>query len=222
VKKVKGKKLKLVIAVPSRDEWLAKFGMSLLFMVQQLNNQIPGFAEQQAVVLNKRGSILAQMRQKIIEQALAMQATHVLFVDSDQTFPADLVHRLLQHNVPVVACNVATKTIPSSPTARAKGDTPAGVPVPTLETSTGLQKVWRIGTGVMLIDLRIFKRPGMEAPWFSQRWDETIGEYVGEDWAFCEKLESAGVHIYIDHDVSKEIGHVGTMEYDHSLVVVEE
>jgi len=42
-----------------------------------------------------------------------------------------------------------------------------------------------------------------------------------QDVFFCNKARAAGFKIWIDHDVSKEIGHVGTFEFkhDHTWVI---
>jgi hypothetical protein len=45
-----------------------------------------------------------------------------------------------------------------------------------------------------------------------------VDAYQGEDWNMCEALEKAGVPIYVDHDLSKRIGHVGTFKYTHEVV----
>lgn len=215
-----GKELRLVIAVPSTSTWCAEFGMSLLFLASHLTHQVPGFRAQQFRVHNKRGSILASMRQQLVEQALQHNASHLLFIDSDQTFPRDLVHRLLAHEKQVVGCNVATKCLPANPTARLR-DGLHGTPLYTTFESTGLVEVWRLGTGIMMLDLNLFKREGMkQGPWFDQRWDEELQHYVGEDWGFCERLEASGVKIWVDQDLSKEIGHLGMLEYHHGFVEV--
>lgn len=214
------KEVRLVICIPSRDEWYAEFGMNLLFMTNYLaaHGEIDG-KKMHYMVHNKRGSILAQMRQHQVELALQNKATHLLFIDSDQTFPRDLVHRLLAHKKQVISVNIATKVIPATTTARLPGPTNEGIPVITNDSSKGLLQVWRVGTGIMLIDLNIFKREGLkQGPWFDQRWSEEVGAYVGEDWGFCEKLEAAGVKIWIDQDLSKEIGHIGSLTYGHDLV----
>lgn len=214
------KELRLVICVPSSSTWLAEFGMSLLFLTNRLaGTSVIAGKSVSYTIHNRRGSILANMRQGMVEAALKNHATHLLFVDSDQTFPADLVERLLAHKKQVVACNIATKVIPSNPTARQKGSKPEGTLVYTSASSPSLERVWRVGTGIMMIDLNIFKREGLkEGPWFTQHWNPVLKSYVGEDWAFCEVLEAAGVKIYVDHRVSLEVGHLGILNYGHDLV----
>lgn len=218
------KEIRLVICVPSTHLWFAEFGMSLLFLTNYLaaNGSFDG-KPMHYMVHNKRGSMIGNMRQKQLEAALKNKATHLLWVDSDQTFPRDLVHRLLARKKQVVACNVATKMIPATPTARLRGNTTEGVPLYTLPDSDDLVEVWRVGTGVMLIDLNIFKRPELkEGPWFDQPWNPELENYVGEDWSFCARLEQAGVKIYVDQDVSREIGHIGALTYGHDLVGLQE
>lgn len=45
------------------------------------------------------------------------------------------------------------------------------------------------------------------------------GDFVGEDWYFCEKLQAAGIPRYVDHSLSLEIGHKGDYIYEHSDIV---
>jgi len=154
-----------------------------------------------------------------VEAALKANATHILFVDSDQSFPPDTLRRLLSWNVPVVGCNVAVKKFPSCPTVREKSaDSPKGTPIFTTEDSTGLQRVWRMGTGVMLVDMRVFAKLG-EKPWFNLLWHEEENDFEGEDWFFCRKVEAAGYFIYIDQGLSWQIGHLGSLDYKHDFVI---
>ena len=215
------KEIRLVVAVPSTQTWDAEFGMSLVFFTNYLASH--GAIGKKAIqfrVHNKRGSILANMREWLIQDAIKNDATHLLFIDSDQTFPRDLFHRLYAHEKKVVAANITTKMLPPSPTARLKGGK-AGIPLFTGEDDTDLVEVWRVGTGIMLLDLNLFKRKGMEGAWFNQYWKEELNSYVGEDWAFCEKLEKAGHRIYVDQGLSREVGHIGKLCYAHDMVVPE-
>lgn len=214
--------LKLMIAVPSTSIWSARFGLSLVFMTAFLTNPVPGFRTQTFSVHNKRGSILQNMRQWLLMEALKEGYSHLLFLDSDQIFPKFTAHQLLYWDKPVVACNVATKQIPSSSTARLKSASKLeGVPLYTRPGDEGLVQVWRAGTGVMMIDLEIFQRQSLKRykHFFPQEWKEERQSYEGEDWGFCRILEEAGIPIYIDQDLSQHIGHEGVLEYGHDLVV---
>lgn len=164
--------------------------------------------------LEKRTSNLPRARQELLEDAQLQNCTHALFLDTDQSFPMDLLHRLIAHKKPVVACNIALKTLPSFPTARARGPSDFGTPVFSNGNQTGLEKVWRVGTGVMLIDLAVLKN--LPKPWFETVWDAKNEQFQGEDWYFVDKLQKAGVEVHIDHQVSREIGHIGNFTYTHA------
>jgi hypothetical protein len=77
--------------------------------------------------------------------------------------------------------------------------------------SSGLEKVWRVGCGIMLIDLGVLA--SVPKPWFSIVYDDTMKDETGEDWFFCEQLEKAGIPRYVDHDASKYVGHIGGYTY---------
>jgi GT2 family glycosyltransferase len=102
--------------------------------------------------------------------------------------------------------------MPTGPTAQDYDENDKRIPVYTMPESTGLQEVGSIGTGIMLIKRRVFE--GMSEPWFDMPWQTTRG-YMGEDVFFCRKARELGFKVYIDHDVSHEIGHIGTFEFGH-------
>lgn len=207
-------RIHVLVGVPSQELWQAEFGMSLGFLLSwSVSNRLfSGSKKERVDVINYKGSILPQLREKIVEYALSINATHLLFVDSDQTFPKDVLRKLLGHELPVVAANIPTKTTPAAPTARRQAETPGGSLIHSHDKE-GLEEVWRIGTGLMLIDMEIFKV--LEPPYFSMYWDSQVEAYRGEDWVFCEKIQEAGFPIFADHTVSKQIGHLGVRKFTH-------
>lgn len=215
----KEKEFRVVVGVPSMTTWHAEFAMSLIGLVGYFaNTQVPGARVQQLQVCNKRGSILPNLRLQCLKAARAANATHLLWLDSDHKFPPNLLNRLLEREKDVVALNCATKTMPTMPTAR--GFNPAdrkGDAVYTDVDSTGLERVWRVGTGVMLMTARAFNQIPNDA--FSMRYEASSDSYVGEDWSMCEELEKVGCPIYIDHPLSYECGHIGTFEYTHEYCI---
>lgn len=206
-----------VVGVPSGDSWDAHFGVALVNLISAFTMQkISGFEKQSIRLVNVRSSILPKNRLNLVQAALAARATHLLFLDSDQTFPKDLVHRLAAHRRLVVAANIPTKTIPAQPTARGKSGDPQGTVIYTDADSTGLEQVWRIGTGVMLVNMQVFYK--LSGDLWSMQYLPEYDTYQGEDWTFCAKCEEAGIPLYIDHDVSKLVGHVGKYEFTHDVV----
>lgn len=211
------RKLNLLIGIPSGDMWVRHFGMSLCNMMGHLmDTPVPGFREQRMQPYVTAGSILSRGRAKCVQEAKRQGCTHLLFTDTDQSFPRDTAHRLLQHGKDVVACNIATKQIPASPTARRRAERLGGEPVYTDLDSPPLEEVWRVGTGVMLLDMRVFQKIGPDA--FPILWKEELEDYQGEDWALCDALHAAGFKIWIDHRLSDEVKHWGLYGYDHNVV----
>jgi hypothetical protein len=165
-----------------------------------------------------RGSILANSRQEIFTTALEEGATHVLFLDSDQMFPPYTFQRLFSRGKKVIGANIATKCIPAFPTARAKGEEVQGIPVYTAEGDEGVEQVWRLGTGVLLVDMSIFSKVEWPIPVFEQPWVGELKSFRGEDWGFMDWLDKRNIPVYVDHKLSKDIGHIGDFVYTYQAM----
>lgn len=213
--------LNVAVVVPSGATWIADFATSMISMMGYfINNRVPGYVSHQFRVINIKGSILPTSRLNGLKAAKAIKATHLLYVDSDHTFPPDTLNRLLQWRKDCVSVNCVTKSIPAMPTARTFNSLdPQGDPLfsDTQDpTAIPLQKVWRVGTGVMLLSARAYNQIPHSA--FAMTYKPDVDVYQGEDWSMCEALESAGVPIYVDHKLSREVGHVGTFNFTHDYV----
>lgn len=210
--------VKLGICIPNMGMAHMDFVISLTQMCVFIGSKLFEQGQDRTVtVMDKRTSMLSRSRQECLEDALNQQCTHALFLDTDQSFPADTAHRLLEWKKPVVGCNIALKTMPSFPTARLRGATPFGVPL-TSVGKEGIEKVWRVGAGIMMIDLSILK--AIPKPWFECRYSDKNQQFVGEDWYFCQKVEEAGHEIFTDHSLSVQVGHVGTFVFNHGNIPV--
>lgn len=205
------KPVSVFIGIPSGSDWKADFGMCLAGLVAAAPKPLHDGSVLQGLNLwNTKGSILSRSRHTLVTKALESGASHILMLDSDMTFPNWTLHQLLKAEQDIVAANCVTKVIPANPTARQKGDTPAGVPLDS-RGKKGLEKVWRVGTGVMLINLEVFKH--LPQPWFPITWEAGNADYTGEDWNFCKLVQDNGFGIWVDHTLSQHIGHVGSFEF---------
>jgi hypothetical protein len=143
--------------------------------------------------------LIQKNRRVLTERALADGCTTIIHVDSDMIFPADTFKVLRDSPHPVTAANCVKRRFPLEFTAQ----------VPTLQSSKGYQQVRRVGTGIMAIKAEVLGK--LPKPWFAVAWD---GEKeVGEDYYFCDLCHEAGVPVFVDHDLSKRIGHLGLYEY---------
>jgi hypothetical protein len=121
------------------------------------------------------------------------------------TVPRETAVLLSMHDLPIVACNYVVRQASALFTAF-RGD----ARVPTTATSTGLEAVDYVGMGAMLMRADVVA--GLGRPWFRHGLNELGGD-IGEDVMFCRGLGRAGYTIYIDHDLSKEVGHIGQTTY---------
>lgn len=211
------KRIDILISIPSQGMWVEEFGMSLtMMMVASCQHRIEGYKQQMVHVNSVKGSVLPKSRYIAVKEALDRDMDYLLFIDSDQSFPKHTLHKLLAAKKDVVACNIAVKRVPSSPTARMNNGTPHGELVYTDLDSTGLQKVWRVGTGIMLISRKAMLALTPDS--FDMRWREDVQHHQGEDWWMCSKWQDTGIEVWIDHDLSKQVGHWGLFNYTHDIV----
>lgn len=212
------KPLKVVIGIPSGQYWNAKFGVDLVNLISYFScHKVAGYSQQSLQVVNVRSSILPKNRMEIAKKALELQADYVLFLDTDHTFPKEMLHRMIGWQKPILAVNCVTKTIPAMPTARLRSTRmKTGDVVFSDAESSGVEQVWRVGTGVMLVETAVLAAVGFGA--WEMKYLPEEETYQGEDWSFCAACEELGIPIYIDHDVSQAVGHEGGLVYNHDLV----
>ena len=64
---------------------------------------------------------------------------------------------------------------------------------------------------MICIHASVFK--GIAYPWFDTPWIEENEKHIGEDTFFCVRCKEAGIPIYVDHDLSWEVRHIGEHEF---------
>ena len=159
------------------------------------------------------GSMLCAQREMLVKKALqAKHVTHILFVDSDMEFPMDTIHKLYAHKKTYVAANCTTRAKPVLPVAHDL----AGERLYSAGKS-GLQEVTHVGLAIALVETEPLK--SMRPPLFLMDWIPDMRNYCGEDVYFTQKLRELGHPIWVDHELSQQIKHVGTCAYGHEDVI---
>lgn len=195
--------IKVAIAIPSGDEVKTVFAMDLATMINHVHTaQIPGL--QALGIINYRLTLLPDSRNELARQAVESGFTHILWIDSDMSFPHDMLERLLSHRVDFVGINASMRRPPYKTTVKIN-DTDLLV---TNKDSTGLEKVQSCGLGVVLHTTAVLKRL-KKRPWFSFEYLSRKDIHRGEDYFFCKKVKRAGFEIFVDQDLSKQVGHIG-------------
>ncbi len=189
----------LIIGGPTRDLVPASFALDLAHLYAKTKERGPWATVQ---IGYEPATYVHMGREWFLEQAIKLGATHVLWLDTDMSVPQTAAILLAGHNLPLVGCNYVVRTGTGLFTAqRADGSRVATAPA-----STGLEAVDALGFGCVLMRTDIVE--GLARPWFRHGLNARGGD-VGEDIYFCQTLRAAGRALYIDHDLSKEIGHIG-------------
>jgi hypothetical protein len=173
--------------------------------------RVPGAKSQRLAVCRVETSMIGASRQIMVKKGLQRGSSHFLFLDSDMSFPRDTLHRLLAHRKPFVAANCTTRVEPILPVAHDL----AGNRLDS-RGKTGLQKVQHVGMAVALIEAECFRKT--KPPHFLMDWIPDVQNYCGEDVYCSQVLQAAGYDSWVDHDLSREIGHVGYRTYTHQDV----
>ncbi len=201
--------MKLMISYPTSGMYCAAFGYSLQNMIGFLltAEPIPDFRFQIGLA---QGSNWIENREDIGERAVANGFTHLCFLDDDMVFAPDILVSMVQHakaGKDIVLTNYMVKEWPPKTFTSIGKD---GERVVTGEKSEGLEEVLGGGFGVSLINLDVLRK--VQQPWFLPVWRQETG-YSTEDMPFFHKCREAGFKVWVDHDASKRIAHVGQFQW---------
>lgn len=158
------------------------------------------------------GSLIAKQREALVLEVLkeAPDYTHILWLDTDMRFPPDTLLRMLRHQKRIVAGNYVERRAPYRPVAFPELKR-ANTRLFSRPEDTGLEEVQAVGFGCVLIETTVFKV--LPRPWFCVGWVKETQEHVGEDVFFCETARRNGEQVWLDHELSQQIAHIGTMEF---------
>jgi hypothetical protein len=210
---------RIVIAIPVHRQMEADFGVCLASLTMWTVRFAPHI---DLAVQRVSSSILAQARTRLWRWAEHNQADYILFADADQTFPADALLRLLKHDLPAVGANYPQRTTTAVVSTGWGLD---GKPLSYPRPGQGVEEVLHLGLGLCLINLKVVRevltghaeREGRSTyfPLFAALPDAEgalhpsgSDKFIGEDVYFFDKLRAAGVKLYVDHDLSLEVGHI--------------
>lgn len=159
------------------------------------------------------GTLIFDQRNNLVKTALEVKADYLLFVDADMRFPKDTLLKLMAHDKDIIGVNATTRSEPVKPTAKNIHINEDGsvdwMPIYS-NAMSGIEKADGIGCGVMLIKRKVIE--GMEEPYFY--FEQLPGnKLLGEDIYFCVKAKDAGFETWVDHDLSKQIKHIGQYVY---------
>lgn len=150
----------------------------------------------------------AEARNNLAIMAMEKGCDYIFYLDDDIIAPADVVQRLIAHNVDICGLSYKQKIFPHSWCAFNSYIDVHGLEQKTPITPTGdLIPVDYIGAGCLLVSRKVFQI--LAYPWFRWTVDATNLNGKSEDFYFCEKARDAGFKIWWDSTMP-QAGHVCT------------
>lgn len=196
--------VKLSIVVPTRDTVHTAFAFSL----SQLIKTTESYGIETFLFFNS-GSVLLNQREHLVNSSIEVQSDYILWLDSDMTFPSTTAMRLLSHEKNIVGCNYKKRSNPQTPVAYKNiGDWNSWLP---LEEKESLVEVEGVGMGCILTKTDLFKK--IKKPYFEFTYNQESDDWLGEDFNLFSKFRNIGENIYIDTELSREIGHLGIYRF---------
>lgn len=169
-------------------------------------------------------SLIADARNKLVAKFLATDASDLVFIDSDLSWTAPDLARLLGYPHPFVAGVYQRKS-------RTKIDFTVKFGPTIAMDEHRLMEVERVGTGFMRLrrdclekmvaaypQLRLKNSAEPDDPNFYGLFDTSIvdGQFIGEDFTFCDRWRAIGGHVMIDPAI--HLAHHGAATYDEPLL----
>lgn len=162
------------------------------------------------LMANCCGSRITSNRNQLVKMAQRKGATHILFIDTDMIWPNDALQRLLTHGRDIVCATTCKRGdeegIPIGCAIAQEGGKPGVV-----EVRGGLVEMRLVGSCFMLIRMEVFDKIGLPA--YYEPPDAENGDAFGEDITFCKLATAAGYRIWLDYNLSAELGHLGDKVY---------
>lgn len=185
---------------------------------------------------------ICRNRNDLVRMARAEGATHLMFMDNDMLLPEDVVSRLLGADKDVVCGNYVTKAVPARPmcigfegeyvysTPKKEGlervyKAPTGCMLIKMEVfdrvATPYFHVPPRGEDVYSVGGYALREGGDGTlpvhpvhAWYLEQFDWNIWKNAGgEDYWFTHNCARAGVEVWVDHDLSKSVSHMGSYPY---------
>lgn len=145
-------------------------------------------------------------------EALRLNASHVLFLDSDMVVPPHTLIQLLQRNKDIVGVTYCQRRSPRGLTHESLH---SDYQMPT-DPREEVFEVKSLGFGCVLIRTDVFRK--IPRPWFKVEYPGGVQEngadyHRSEDRTFCDRAREAGFKVWCDAALSREVQHCGQFEY---------
>ncbi len=214
------KKQKVFIATPSIDGSVdVRYVQSLLASTSRLKAAKISYQ----VSYEIGNSIVSSARNNLVSQFMASDATDLMFVDADLSWPVEAMVDTLAYDEPFVAGVYQTKDAEKTNFAVKFLDQ--------ITREKGLIEVKRVGTGFMRLrrdclekmmaaypQLKLKDKSNPDNDVLYALFDNQLveGAYVGEDYTFCDRWRKIGGRVLVDPALN--FSHWGNTPFDGKLL----
>ena len=158
----------------------------------------------------QHGYTIAENRTVCAIRAKKNNSDYLFFIDDDMVFPPDTLEILIRQDKDIIGPAYRARTMDSKRSAALLEGGFVDLDATTEEKYKTTFECNAKGTGVMLINMKIFKV--MEKPWFDFIYDKKVGVCtLGEDYFFCRKAKELGFTVWCDPTIL--VGHIGDYSY---------
>lgn len=160
----------------------------------------------------KIDTYIDKARNEAVWEAVAHKATHLMFIDSDMSFPSNGVDHLIEQEKDIIGGLYYGRLLPKPMAFHQNQDKTVVNLDP--EKEKGNVEVDFVGTGFMLINMKVFQF--LEPPFFKITYDgaefgmtenNKTSPAFGEDVYFCLKAKKHGFKVWCNTDL--DLGHIG-------------
>jgi uncharacterized membrane protein len=163
------------------------------------------------------GSVITIARRNLTDIFLKSDFDYAWWVDSDMKFPIDAPLKMLKRNVPLVGANYRRRRFPNPGFTGMMGQAGAFTELVTDDNSPSMEKVDVLPHGMVMVHRSVYEK--IPQPHYLQEYVTELNLEIGEDIYFCNKAKAAGFDVWVDHDLSKEIAHIGIFHFNYNLSV---
>jgi hypothetical protein len=189
---------RVLVGIPSLQTVDINFAMRLVGLVSTTVREGVACVAQPAI-----NFALPNAHNMLVEDARRFGCSHLMLVETDNTFPHDALLRLLARDKPIVGATYLMRSPPHWAMGRE-----LDITRPIDVTGGGCREVSRLPVGCILIRMDVLE--SMAAPIWECPWNGRTFET--DDYRFCDKAREKGWSVHCDCDLSMEVGHMATIE----------
>ena len=152
------------------------------------------------------------MRNNLVDEAMKMEPDYIMFIDADQTYPADTPEILMKHvdDGKLVVGGLTPDRDDGKPMiyyfVDEHGFLNRDKAVGRLSEVSGVSKIDGMGMGGVMVHPSVFEKLG-KGP-FTMQWDKQTTSRAGEDVQFYLNCKRFGIDVWCDTDL--RYGHIVT------------